>query len=131
MSTRPTSETAAPAETPDTYGAYPRLDDAQLAAIAGFGSERAVSRGEVLVTEGDRNCDFRTILDGHVATIEGYGTPAERIIAVHGRGRFLGELGLLTGEASFYSTVAMEPGRVLVVAIDRLRDLVSHDAGIR
>jgi thioredoxin reductase (NADPH) len=127
MSTKPTSETATPAETPDTYGAFPRLDDTQLAVLGASGQERALSPGEVLYAEGDRNCDFYTVLDGHIANLQDYGTPAEHILAVHGRGRFLGELGLLTGEASFASAVAMEPGRVLVVPIDRLRDRVARD----
>src|SRR5215469_11122356 len=132
MSTKPTSEVpaserAAPAETPDTYGAFPRLDDAQLAALGQFGDVCAIEPGEPLYTEGDRNVDFHTVLDGHVANIEGYRTPAERVIAVHGRGRFLGELGLLTGEAAFVSAVPTEPGRVLVVPVDRLRDLVARN----
>jgi thioredoxin reductase (NADPH) len=125
MSTKPTSEAAAPAETPDTFGAFPRLDDAQLAALGAFGAERTIGPEEPLFTEGERNCDFYIVLDGHVASVEGYRTPTERILAVHGRGRFLGELGVLTGEAAFYSAVPTGPGRALVVPIDRLRDLVA------
>jgi len=130
MSTKPTSEAAPPAETPDTYGAFPRLDDAQLAALAAFGDDRAMNPEEPLFTEGERNCDFYAVLDGHVASVEGYRTPAQRILAVHGRGRFLGELGLLTGEATFFSAVPAEPGRVLVVPVDRLRDLVARNPTI-
>jgi len=135
MSTKPTSEErscepGAPAETPDTYGAFPRLDDAQLAALAVVADERAIRPEEPLFAEGDRNCDFYTVLDGHVMSVEGYGTPAERIIAVHGRGRFLGELGLLTGEAAFFSAVPAEAGRVLVVPVDRLVGLIARDPTI-
>jgi thioredoxin reductase (NADPH) len=119
-----------PAETPDTYGAFPRLDDAQLAALAAFGDDRGMNPEEPLFTEGDRNCDFYTVLDGHVASVEGYRTPGERIVAVHGRGRFLGELGMLTGEAAFFSAVPAEPGRVLVVPVDRLAGLVARNPTI-
>ena len=56
--------------------------------------------GDVLFAEGDRECDFFVVLTGRVASVEGRGTPEERVIAVHGRGRFLGELGLLTGEGA-------------------------------
>jgi thioredoxin reductase (NADPH) len=130
MSTKPTSEAPPLAETPDTYGAFPRLDDAQLAALGEFGEERAIRPGKPLFTEGERNADFHAVLEGHVATVEGYRTPAERILAVHGRGRFLGELGLLTGESAFISAVPAGPGRVLAVPIDRLRDLVTRDQTI-
>jgi thioredoxin reductase (NADPH) len=115
-------------ETPDIYGAYPRLSGVQLAGLAGLGERRAVQAGDVLFAEGDRNCDFFAVLAGTVAVVEGRGTPQERVISVHERGRFLGELGLLTGEGAFYSAVAREAGEVLAVPGDRLRELVARDA---
>ena len=101
-------------------GAYPRLTDAQIAALSRAGPAPPGEAGEVLFSEGDRNCDFFVVLAGQVAMVEGRGTPEERVISVHGPGRFLGELGLLTGEASFYGAVAVEPGEVLVVPVGRL-----------
>ena len=114
-------------ETPDLQGAYPRLSDAQVAALTALGQRRAAQPEEVLFREGQRNCDFFVVLEGNVAVVEGRGTPEERTIAVHGRRRFLGELGLLTGEASFYSAVAVDAGEVLAVPADRLRELVARD----
>ena len=70
-----------------------------------------MSRARRCSREGDRNCDFYVVLAGPVAVVEGRGTPEERVIGVHGHGRFLGELSLLTGEASFYSAVAGGAGR--------------------
>ena len=115
-------------ETPDALGAYPRLSTAQLTALATLGERRAVQPGDVLFAEGDRNCDFLAVLAGMVAVVEGRGTPQEQVISVHGRGRFLGELGLLTGQAAFYSAVAVLAGEVLAVPADRLRELVARDA---
>jgi thioredoxin reductase (NADPH) len=114
-------------ETPDLQGAYPRLSDAQVAALTALGQRRAAEPEEVLFREGQRDCDFFVVLEGNVAVVEGRGTPEERTIAVHGRRRFLGELGLLTGEASFYSAVAVDAGEVLAVPVDRLRELVARD----
>lgn len=122
--------TGPPAETPDLQGAYPRLDDAQIAALAGLGQRRAVQPGEVLFREGDRDCDLFVILAGHVAVQEGRGTPEERIISVHGRGRFLGELNLLTGEAAFYTAVVADPGEVLAVPASRVAGLVTADPAL-
>ena len=70
MSTKRTSEQGgAPAdpglpETPDTYGAYPRLSDAQIAALAALGQRRNTQPAEVLFHEGERNCDFFVVLAG-------------------------------------------------------------------
>ena len=66
------------------------------------------------------------VLDGKVTVVSGYGGE-ERMIAVHGPRRFLGELSLLTGQAAFFTAVVREPGEVLVVPVERLRALVTQD----
>jgi hypothetical protein len=80
MPTNSTSESQELTDTPDLNGAH--------------------SRPEVLFREGDRDCQRFVVLAGKVASVEGHGTPEERVISVHGRGRFLGEPTLLTGEGS-------------------------------
>ena len=122
MPTKPSSE-----ETPDLQGAFPRLSDAQIAALDAQGQRRPIQPGDVLFAEGDRECDFFVVLAGRVASVEGKATPEERVIAVHGRGRFLGELSLLTGECAWYSAVAVDAGEVLAVPVGRLRELVARD----
>jgi thioredoxin reductase (NADPH) len=116
------------AETPDLQGAYPRLSDAQIATLAAHGDRRVTQPGEILFSEGDRDCDFYVVLAGHVASVEGQGTRQERIISVHGRGRFLGELSLLTGERSFYTALVLDAGEVLAVPVARIRELIAHDS---
>src|SRR6201995_3261560 len=140
MRSRPREEHPAPGvvsesagdieETPDLQGAYPRLADAQLTTLAEAGRRRAVQAEEILFREGERKCDFFVILAGKVAVVEGRGTPEERLIGVHGRGRFLGELGLLTGEGSFYTAIAVEAGEVLGVPVARLKEIISRDTAL-
>src|SRR5690242_4262220 len=55
------------AETPDTYGAYPRLSEAQIEALAALGQQLGVQPDQVLFREGERNCDFFVVLAGTVA----------------------------------------------------------------
>ena len=114
------------AETPDRDGAFPRLSNAQIRTLAGHGGRRRVEQGEVLFREGDMSYDFFVVLEGKVAAVAGYGGE-EHVIAVHGQRRFLGELSLLTGQATFFTTVVCEPGEVLVVPVERLRALVARD----
>jgi thioredoxin reductase (NADPH) len=116
------------AETPDQDGAYPRLSDEQLARLEAQGRRRATREGDVLFREGDERYDFCVVLAGKVAVIDGYGSAEERLIAVHGPRRFLGELGLLAGQAAFYTAVVREPGEVLVVPVTRLRAVVLQDS---
>jgi thioredoxin reductase (NADPH) len=116
-----------PGETPDLEGAHPRLNDAQVSSLAPLGQRIATRPGDALFREGDRDYGFFVVLDGTVASVEGYGTTWQRLISVHGRGRFLGELSLLTGEGSFYSAVALEDGLVLSIPAARLREQISED----
>ena len=126
----PTNHTSETAETPDISGAYPRLADTQLEALQARGTRRAVDAGEALFDAGDRDCDFFVVLSGLVAVVEGRGLQDEQVISVHGRGRFLGDVGLLAGQAALYSAVAIEPGEVLAVPVTRLRELVAADPGL-
>ena len=140
MRSRPREEHPAPGvvsesagdieETPDLQGAYPRLDDAQLTTLAEAGRRRAVQPEQILFREGERDCDFFVILAGKVAVVEGRGTPEERLIGIHGSGRFLGELSLLTDEGSFYTAIAVEAGEVLAVPVARLKEIIARDSAL-
>src|SRR6476661_7862900 len=112
-----------PAETPDLSGAFPRLDDAQIAELADRGERRPVRAGDVIYREGEQATEFIVVLEGLVAMVEG-----DDELAVHGRGRFLGEVNLLTGQAAFLTAVVREPGEVLAVPVERLREAVAEDA---
>ena len=116
-------------ETQDLYGAFPRLSDQQLALLAEHGERRRTRTDEVLFREGDRSYDFFVVLEGKVAIVESYeGDP--RLIAVHGPGRFLGELSLLTGETAFFTAVVRERGEVLRLTVEQLKDIVLRDQAL-
>jgi thioredoxin reductase (NADPH) len=114
-------------ETPDLIGAFPRLGEGQINTLTGHGERRITNAGDVLYREGDRDYDFMVVLNGKVAVVEGYETPDEDVVGVHGARRFLGDISLLTGQAAFVSAVAVEPGEVLVVPVERLRALALED----
>lgn len=119
-----------PTETPDQHGAYPRLTPEQLDALAQYGEYRRTRRGEVLFREGEPCEEFLAIVSGMVEVIHDYGGPDQRTVAVHGPGRFLGELGLLEGQTAFDTAVVREPGQVLAVPVERQRALVARDPAL-
>ncbi|MFJ6934393.1 FAD-dependent oxidoreductase [Streptomyces sp. NPDC101132] len=114
-------------ETPDRYGAFPRLTPEQLQDLAAHGERRSVAEGEVLYREGEPFREFLAVLSGTVEIIHDHGGPAERTVAVHGPGRFLGELGLLEGQAAFDTAVVRQAGEILAVPVERQRALVDRD----
>jgi thioredoxin reductase (NADPH) len=124
------SEVAAlsdPVETPDVGGMFPRLGEDQFAELSEHGRRRQMEPGDVLIREGQRDRDFLVILSGKVAVYEGYGTPEQQLVRLHGPGRFLDEIGLLIGQPAFVSSVAYEPGEVLAVPLPALREVVAAD----
>ncbi|MFD8566741.1 FAD-dependent oxidoreductase [Streptomyces sp. NPDC059639] len=114
-------------ETPDRYGAFPRLTPEQLESLAAHGERRRTAEGEVLYREGRPVREFLAILSGSVEIIHDQGGPDERTVAVHGPGRFLGELGLLEGQAAFETAVMRQAGEILAVPVERQRALVGRD----
>ncbi|MFJ7998339.1 FAD-dependent oxidoreductase [Streptomyces sp. NPDC096310] len=118
---------ATPPETPDHSGAYPRLTPQQLDVLTRRGDRRRVSAGEMLFREGRPCEEFLAVVSGLVEVIHDHGGPDERTVAVHGPGRFLGELGLLEGQAAFDTAIVREPGAVLAVPVQRQRELIARD----
>jgi thioredoxin reductase (NADPH) len=114
-------------ETPDLYGAYPRLTDAQISTLAGGGQRRPTRRGERLASAGAPSDMFYVVLRGQVAVIEEPDEDTARVLGVHGPRRFLGELGLLEGQVSFVTMEVRVPGSVLAVPAPRLHDIVTKD----
>jgi thioredoxin reductase (NADPH) len=121
--------TAPPGETPDLVGAFPRLSEERIQMLTPYGTRRPTRRGEMLIVEGCPEDTFIVLLSGRVAIVDALGTPEQRIVRVHGPGRFLGELGLLTGQVAFFSEIVLDPGEVLEVPATSLRVCVLREPG--
>jgi thioredoxin reductase (NADPH) len=133
MSTTQTSDTslAEPLgvgvpEPANRNGAFPRLDAEQRARLRAVGEVREVQPGEILFREGDESYDFFLVESGAVTIVQGYGRE-NRVIAVHGRHRFLGELSLLSGATVWLTAVVRDAGEVIQVPVAQLRRLLAHD----
>ena len=116
-------------ETPDRDGAFPRLDENQRARLRTLGRLRTVQPGEVLFSAGDEGSDFFVIESGTVAIVQGYGKE-NRVIAVHGPHRFLGELSLITGQRLYLSGIVRDAGEVIQIPVQKLRELVDEDKAL-
>jgi thioredoxin reductase (NADPH) len=116
-------------EPEDRNGAFPRLGDGQRALLRELGTVRRVASGEVLFREGDDSYDFFVVESGAVAIVQGYGAE-NRVVAVHGRHRFLGELNLLTGGRPYLTAVVRDAGEVIQVPAASVRTLVAEDEEI-
>jgi thioredoxin reductase (NADPH) len=113
-------------EAVDRHGAFPRLNDEQRDALSALGERLTVESGEVLFREGDDSYDFYVVESGAVAIVQGHGAE-NRIIAIHGPHRFLGELNLLSRGRVYLTAVVRDAGEVIRVPAERLREVVAQD----
>ena len=113
-------------ETPDRDGAFPRLADEQLARLRALGRVRRVEAGEILFAEGDQGSDFFIVESGSIAIVQGYGKE-NRVMAIHGPRRFTGELSMITGQRLYLAGVVREPGEVIQIPVETLRELIDQD----
>ncbi len=109
--------------------AFIGLTEAQLAEIAEFGTERAMTAGEMLFEAGDASYELFVVLAGRAEVVRPDGEEAV-VIASYGPGGFAGELNLLTGQRRFLSCRVVEDGRVLVVGEPEFRRLMSVSPGL-
>jgi thioredoxin reductase (NADPH) len=107
----------------------PPLDAEQLALLRRYGQEWPTTARQVLFREGDRAYDFIVVLSGAVTVVD-HQAGVTRELATVAPGRFLGELGILTGERVFATAEVSEPGSVLVVPVDRLQEVIAQDQGL-
>jgi thioredoxin reductase (NADPH) len=104
--------------------AWPILSASEISDMASFGIERTVADGELLFTTGEPSDEFFVVLDGEVEIVAQDGAQ-EVILAAYGRGGFVGELSLLTGQRRFVTGRVKRAGRVLVIEQPEFRRLMS------
>jgi thioredoxin reductase (NADPH) len=108
----------------DDPAVTPTLSASDIALVAELGDRRQVREGEYLYREGDVTYDFFVLIDAEVDIVVSVDA-GENVIVHHGPGRFLGELNMLTGLRVFVSARVVKSGEVVVVARERLRNLMA------
>ena len=113
----------------DESAAYPVFTADQLDRLLGYGSVRPVRAGEVLFSPADDTYDLLVVLDGEVEVTEEVRGGQVRF-APHGRGKFVGELNLLTGQRPFHTARVTADGEILVIPPEQLRVLLGRETEI-
>jgi thioredoxin reductase (NADPH) len=106
--------------------AFPTLAEDQIEFLRRYGEVRRIEPGQVLFREGDRSYDFIVILEGEVEIVDTFEGEA-RTIAVHGAGRFLGEMNMLTGQSVYLSAAMRESGEVLAIPPENLKEVITEE----
>ena len=106
----------------------PQLTEHQLGRLFAYGRAEDLEVGDTLFATGDASYDLIAVESGAVElTREAIpGSPETEVIRF-GAGSFVGELGLLTGQATFLTGRMVEAGRVHRISTEQLRRLLVED----
>jgi thioredoxin reductase (NADPH) len=109
--------------------AHPTLTPEQFDALRARSTPDDARTGDILFRAGDRAYDFILIESGEVEIVraETPDAPAD-VVAVHGAGRFLGELNMLTGQTAYLTARVSKPGRIHRLDPEGFRRLMAEDA---
>jgi len=106
---------------------WPVLTEAQISRIADHGRYRKIAAGEILVNAGDLASRLFVVTAGEVQLIR----PSEsgpELIAIYTRGKFTGEVNMLSGRRGFVTIQARTDGEVIELERQALLSLVQTDS---
>jgi thioredoxin reductase (NADPH) len=107
---------------------FPTLEPTDLKRLCRFGERRSYGAGEILATAGEVGPGLIVVLSGEVVITQRNEFAHREPIVTHGPGSFSGELAQLSGRPALADAQAKGAVEVLVIAPDRLRDLIVQEA---
>jgi hypothetical protein len=103
---------------------FAHFDLEQLEALSRVARETTRSPGDPIVREGDAGGDLYVLLSGAVRVVKNHGTPDALHLGDLGPGSYFGEMAIFDDRPRSATVIANETTRVLVLAGDRLKELV-------
>jgi len=105
---------------------FPKLNNSQIAALAGFGQQRDAQPREVILERGDLHHGIFVVLSGRVEVIR-VSTDGETVLHVLDRGEFTGDENLLQGRGTLVRARALEASTLLEIDRANLRQIMQTD----
>lgn len=109
---------------------FPALSEEMVTRIAAYGSEERLAAGTLIFERGQRSVDFFVVLEGAVEIFELDHDHQARILTVHERGQFTGELDLFNDRQILVSGRTGVDSRVIRVGRADFRRLVTGEPDI-
>ena len=100
--------------------AFPKLDDAQVAALDVVGMRRQLTGGEFLFHTGDTDLSLFVLLSGEVEMFE-VRNGQEKLVVVSGPRDFVGDVAMLIGGAAMVSARCRAAVELIEVSAHNLR----------
>ncbi|MFH7030432.1 MAG: sensor histidine kinase [Heteroscytonema crispum UTEX LB 1556] len=110
---------------PNQKSLFPKLADEALEEMQQFGTQIQLNTDDILFKEGDSNYNFHVVLEGEIQITKLVGGET-RLLAIHRRGEFMGELSMLTGAGAIASAHALTPSRVLRIDSETFKHIMAE-----
>lgn len=108
---------------------FPTLTPAQIARIAAQGVLRRVSRGEILIRDGDMNVPFFVVKAGAIEVVRP-SVLGDTVVAVNRAGQFTGEASMLLDRRAMMIIRVSEPGEVVQLTRQQMHALIQTDTEV-
>ncbi len=106
---------------------FPTLTSAQIVRFAAHGVTRPITRGEVLVEEGQTDVPFFVVKAGEIEIVRP-SSLGDLVIAVNGPGKFTGESSMLLGRPAMMRLCVRQSGEVVQLTGSDMHGLIQTDA---
>jgi signal transduction histidine kinase len=106
------------------------LSDEEIRLVAEACAEEERDAGDVIFVEGSTADRFYIVIEGRVEVWKNYYDPKPDLLAVHGSGRFFGEMALIDELPRSATVVAREKTRLLFLYRDDFRRLIREHSSI-
>jgi thioredoxin reductase (NADPH) len=108
---------------------FPKLDDSQIAGLAGFGQQRNAQAHEVILEQGDLHHGIFVVLSGRIEVLR-VSAEGETVLHVLDRGEFTGDVNLLSGRETPIRAKAVVASTLLEIDRANLRHIMQTDASL-
>lgn len=109
---------------------FPHLSEEMARRIAEYGTEERLAAGTIVFQRGDRTVDFFFVLEGSIEIFETDDRTAARVVTVHARHQFTGELDLFNDRQILISGRAGVDSSVVRIKRSQFRSLVTAEPDI-
>lgn len=107
---------------------FPVLSSRQLARLQSYGTPDDVEPGALVFHAGDREYDLVFVESAEVEIVRSPTPNApEAVVATHRAGRFIGELNMLTGQATYLTARVSAAGRIYRIPPEAFRRLMDRE----
>src|ERR1700761_2506402 len=107
--------------------AFPVLDEDQIAQLAACTvlSPKRYRDGDILVNVRDRQFKFFIVTSGEIEIVD-YSGEAPRVVTVHCKGQFTGDISHLTGMPAIFTAIARGDCEVFEISSEALRHVLNQ-----